>query len=260
MSVFLRLDDLFKQCLTIESLRRVLKKNDLSIIGDFEDKIERLNRAILAGDVRFREDFLHQISGDEIREVAYQLGFDTDEPLWKIKENILFWFDRNFDGLSDWEDFEHVQFGGHGEILNWIKTGSLGQIQKLCFYIENYLDDQGLLYEFSEFDTKEEGIQRLSGISPHILMEAAKNILTHHQKVDEEEEDQEFDLDMAYEVLGLSPEVNPGDLKKRYRELMKQWHPDSFGQHEQYDDQCLKRLHHIQNAFQKIKSVRPDIR
>lgn len=259
MSVFLRLEDLFEQCLDNETLRNVLRKNNLSLIGDFEDKVHRLVQGILSGEVKFREDFLHRISADETREMAYQLGLDTDGPLWKIKEDIQYWFDQSYEGLSGWDERDQINLNDREEILDWIKTGSLGQIQKVCFYIENYLDEQGLLHHFSDFESKQEGIQRLAGISPRIVMQAVQAILDSSQSYRQEGEAIK-DLDAAYKTLGLSSRDNANDIKRRYRDLMKQWHPDAMGADEGYDHQCLQRLHLIQDAFLKIKSVRPDVR
>lgn len=259
MSVFLRLEDLFEQCLDNETLRKVLRRNDLSLIGDYEDKIHRLAQAVLSGDIKFRENFLHFISSEETREMAYQIGLDTDGPLWKVKEDIYYWFDQSFEELSGWEQRDQINLNNQDEILNWIKTGSLGQIQKVCFYIEKYLDEFGLLYEFSNFETKEIGIQRLAAISPRIVMQAVQAILESQQDYRQESEPIK-DVDSAYEILGLSSRDNAMEIKKRYRELMKQWHPDAMGADEDYDHQCLKQVHVIQDAFQRIKSVRPDVR
>lgn len=258
MSVFLRLEDLFEQCLDNESLRIILRRNHLSLIGDFEDKIHRLVQAVLSGEIKFRENFLHFISSEETREMAYQIGLDTDGPIWKVKEDIYYWFDQSFEELSGWDERDQINLNSQNEILNWIKTGSLGQIQKVCFYIEKYLDEQNILYEFSNFDSKDVGVQRLAALSPRVVMKAVQAILESQQ--DYRQESEPIDVDSAYKILGLSSFHNAMEIKKRYRELMKQWHPDAIGADENYDYQCLKQVHVIQDAFQRIKSVRPDIR
>ena len=174
MSVFLRLEDLFEQCLDNESLRIILRRNHLSLIGDFEDKIHRLVQAVLSGEIKFRENFLHFISSEETREMAYQIGLDTDGPIWKVKEDIYYWFDQSFEELSGWDERDQINLNSQNEILNWIKTGSLGQIQKVCFYIEKYLDEQNILYEFSNFDSKDVGVQRLAACLLALLCKRCK--------------------------------------------------------------------------------------
>ncbi|MHC5722521.1 MAG: J domain-containing protein, partial [Nostoc sp.] len=35
-----------------------------------------------------------------------------------------------------------------------------------------------------------------------------------------------FDINYAYEILGLEPGASPAQVKRAYRKLVKIWHPD----------------------------------
>lgn len=63
------------------------------------------------------------------------------------------------------------------------------------------------------------------------------------------------DLD-PYEVLGVTEDVTAAELKKRYRELVKENHPDIVrgkGLGEEYVEKATVKLQEINGAYEKIK-------
>ena len=256
MANLLSLKQLLSYCLELNSLRLVLKNNGLSVLGDNETKIERLTTSLLSGEVKFREGVLHFLTDDEIRELAFQIGMDTDDVVWKIKEDLSFWFHQRFDELSGWSEDHHLSFNNQQEIIDWISTGSLQQIRQLCDFIENDDHFRELFYKFSDIEDKKQGIERLKPIAARYLLKAIEAIFhSGSQHKDQEIELDEMSLEEAYDLLDLGPDCISTEIKRRYFDLMKRYHPDSSGQ---MGDENTLLL--IQNAFEKIKSIRADIR
>lgn len=67
------------------------------------------------------------------------------------------------------------------------------------------------------------------------------------------------ELDLAYEALGVEASINDKDLKKAYRKLMSQYHPDKLmgqGVPEDMIEEATERSKEIQAAYDLIKKSR----
>lgn len=60
------------------------------------------------------------------------------------------------------------------------------------------------------------------------------------------------ELQRAYEVLGISPEIRTGDLRRHYRDLVKRWHPDQFTGDREEHRVADEALTQINAAFQCV--------
>jgi DnaJ-like protein len=60
------------------------------------------------------------------------------------------------------------------------------------------------------------------------------------------------DLQRAYATLGLSSGASPAEIKRRYRLLVKTWHPDRFASDPEGQAAASDRLTHINNAYRLL--------
>ena len=70
-------------------------------------------------------------------------------------------------------------------------------------------------------------------------------------------------LDDAYVALGITKDANPAEIKRAYRKLMSQNHPDklaSKGLPESMRPVAEERSREINSAYDMIKAARPDVR
>ncbi|MBN3946691.1 MAG: DnaJ domain-containing protein [Nostoc sp. NMS7] len=65
-----------------------------------------------------------------------------------------------------------------------------------------------------------------------------------------------FDINYAYEILGLEPGASPVQVKRAYRKLVKIWHPDRFLEPKQKQE-AEEKIKSINVAYNKLKSESP---
>ncbi len=66
-------------------------------------------------------------------------------------------------------------------------------------------------------------------------------------------------LDEAYEILGVDPSASDAEVKKAYRRLMSQHHPDklaSRGMPESMREVAEQRTHEIRKAYERVSEAR----
>lgn len=57
-----------------------------------------------------------------------------------------------------------------------------------------------------------------------------------------------------YRILGLTPGASSVEIKKAYRNLAKQWHPDRFVGDARMQRQAREKFHQINEAYQALRS------
>ena len=62
------------------------------------------------------------------------------------------------------------------------------------------------------------------------------------------------DVDLAYQILGLSPQANKTQVRQTYRALVKSLHPDLHNN--QADSPALRRLCQINWAYEILTKIR----
>ena len=66
-------------------------------------------------------------------------------------------------------------------------------------------------------------------------------------------------LEQAYKLLGLSPQASDAEVKRAYRRLMSQHHPDklvSKGLPEEMMKLATQKTHEIRQAYEMISAAR----
>ncbi len=64
------------------------------------------------------------------------------------------------------------------------------------------------------------------------------------------------DSSWCYEVLGVTPQVAPQELKAAYRDLAKVWHPDRFAHDPRLQQKAQEKLKEINEAYELLSSGR----
>lgn len=59
-------------------------------------------------------------------------------------------------------------------------------------------------------------------------------------------------LDECYRALDLAPGVGIEQIRAAYKELVKVWHPDRFGQDEKLRERATQKLQQINAAYEKL--------
>jgi hypothetical protein len=62
-------------------------------------------------------------------------------------------------------------------------------------------------------------------------------------------------LRKAYATLGLAPGASSRDARKRYKVLVKRWHPDRFTRDPQGQAEAARQMREINDAYQAIRSA-----
>src|SRR5262249_33309426 len=63
-------------------------------------------------------------------------------------------------------------------------------------------------------------------------------------------------LARAYAILGLSPDCSFREASRRYRRLVRQWHPDQYRADPQGQAEAELRMRQINGAFEAIEQSR----
>jgi len=63
----------------------------------------------------------------------------------------------------------------------------------------------------------------------------------------------------ALAILGLRPGASEKEIKRRYRKLVKQWHPDQFANDPQGSAEATQRLRLINRAYETLCSQQTDV-
>lgn len=66
-------------------------------------------------------------------------------------------------------------------------------------------------------------------------------------------------LARAYAVLGLRPGAPAREIRSRYRELARRWHPDRFAQDPQGQAEAAIQMRQINDAFKRIVASRTPV-
>ena len=56
-------------------------------------------------------------------------------------------------------------------------------------------------------------------------------------------------------VLGIDSTATPEDLKKAYRDLVKQWHPDQFQNNSRLQSNAQEKLQEINEAYRQLQPL-----
>ncbi len=59
-------------------------------------------------------------------------------------------------------------------------------------------------------------------------------------------------LDECYRALDLAPGASVEQIRGAYKELVKVWHPDRFGQDEKLRERATRKLQQINAAYEKL--------
>jgi DnaJ-domain-containing protein 1 len=62
-------------------------------------------------------------------------------------------------------------------------------------------------------------------------------------------------IERGYETLGVNARDSAPSIRRRYRQLVKRWHPDRFREGSQAHDQATLRIRAINAAYAQIKDA-----
>lgn len=180
----------------------------------------------------------------------------------RLKQPVLSILERHPSGITEFNLFKQLQLQGHFKGKFYTDQLSLFQNHFLLFHILYTLRDELIGTESGDIEIHTLNIQLLpynSRLSTEVYMADSLadyylNIqnLRETSREDVEKLFKEFTLrmkdytgrDRALRVLGLRDPVQPEQIKKRFRELVKTCHPDRGGNH--------NRMTEIVNAMEVL--------
>ncbi len=59
-------------------------------------------------------------------------------------------------------------------------------------------------------------------------------------------------LARSHDILGVSPNASPHEVKEAYRELIKVWHPDRFAHDAKLQEKAQQKIKEINHAFEEL--------
>ena len=62
-------------------------------------------------------------------------------------------------------------------------------------------------------------------------------------------------VDKCCKILRVDPSATPEQLKKAYRDLVKEWHPDRFLYNPRLHSQAQEKLREINDAYDQLQSL-----
>ncbi|MDR2905793.1 MAG: DnaJ domain-containing protein [Helicobacteraceae bacterium] len=114
-------------------------------------------------------------------------------------------------------------------------------INKWLDNIESYInnaDKSNKSWEFSE--AYRNIVFGLSTCKSYELLLTILNEWGNSETNDEENNGQEEEFNDWYEILGLNPDATKAEIKKKYKELMKKYHPDKNQGNSEYNEMAQK--------------------
>ena len=86
-----------------------------------------------------------------------------------------------------------------------------------------------------------------------------KNFILHNTENIIKNIEPKVNLDDAYELLGVEPNDDMQTIKKAYRKLIKEYHPDiikSQGRDDEYIKEATQKTQEINQAYEMIKKAK----
>lgn len=124
--------------------------------------------------------------------------------------------------------------------------------QKMVEFLVNLTYIDGTLSQ-----SEEEMLRRITyhlGFSEQDLNTMMERFGSHHKN-----SIKESSIDQAYTILGINPSVSDDEVKKAYRALVRQFHPDiikSQGASDEYLKEATEKVQEINAAYEMIKKSR----
>ncbi|MEA2111439.1 MAG: DnaJ domain-containing protein [Campylobacterota bacterium] len=103
--------------------------------------------------------------------------------------------------------------------------------------------EENMLYKLAAFLHVDEA-------TLHSMIEQFKNVYKNSHV--------QSSIDDAYKLLGVSKDSSLGDVKKAYRKLVKQYHPDivkAQGADEAYMQEATQKVQEVNAAYEQIKKI-----